>query len=322
MKNRWLSLLLVLAVLISPILVTAQAAEGDCAVVALFNGWARASSEAMPNSAVYGLLINLSDAEDTLVSASTDAAEAVELHEVVMGEGDVMQMRPVEGGFVVPSGGFTQLQPGGLHIMLINLTQPLAAGSTLHLTLTFETAGEIELAVPVRDAAAMAGMDEDMSEGMAMPAMEATDEPMMAVDAPQWGEACDGVFVLDPWVRPAAAGMPNSAAYGLLLNLTGSDDILISASSAAAEAVELHEVVMGEGDVMRMQPIEGGIEVPAGEAALLQPGGLHIMLINLTGELADGDTVDLLLTFAEAGDMSLTVPVRAPEETGMGAGGM
>jgi copper(I)-binding protein len=201
--------------------------------------------------------------------------------------------------------------------MLINLTQPLEAGSTFDLTLNFEQAGEVVVTVPVR---ALEAMDGGMSGGMSSMDMEATETAEMTMPSMEWSEACAGVHVLDPWVRPVVAGMPNSAAYALLLNLTDADETLVSASSDVAEAVELHEVVMAENDVMRMQPVEGGIVIPAGQAALLQPGGLHIMLINLTGELTEGSTVDFALTFANSGEVQISAPVRAPAEEGMGGG--
>jgi copper(I)-binding protein len=285
---------------------SAQEGEDGCDLVYLFNGWARSTVEGAPNGAAFGILVNLGAEADTLVSARTDAAEAVELHEMVMGDNDVMQMRPVEGGFVIAPNGYVQLQPGGYHIMLINLSHPLEAGEMLDLTLEFELAGEVSLSVPIRDVDAMDGeMSHDM-EGM--------DESTMPAPMMEWSAACAALHVVDAWARPAAAGMPNSAAYMLLLNLTESDETLVSASTDVAEAVELHEVVMGENDMMQMRPVEGGIAIPAGSATLLQPGGLHVMLINLAAELQVDDTLDLTLTFTEHGDVTLTIPIREPEE--------
>lgn len=290
---------LLLCLLLVPTLVFAQQDESTCDLVYLFNGWARSTVEGAPNGAAFGILVNLGDEADTLLSVSTDAAEAVELHEMVMGENDVMQMRPVEGGFVIEPSSYLELRPGGFHIMLINLYEPLEAGEMLDLTLNFEQAGEVEVSLPIRDIDAMeASMSDDM-------------------DLQTWAEACATVHVVGAWARPAAAGMPNSAAYGLLLNLTDTEETLISASSDVAEAVELHEVVMGENDVMRMHPLEDGIAIPAGSATLLEPGGLHIMLINLNTELQADDTIELTLTFAESGELTLTVPIRELEEGDM-----
>jgi periplasmic copper chaperone A len=284
---------------------------GTCDLVYLFDAWARATTPGAPNGAAFGLLVNLGGEEDTLVGASTEVAEVVELHEMVMGEDDVMQMRPVDPGFVVPPGGYLELVPGGLHIMLINLTGPLQAGDTFDLLLEFEHAGEVTVEVPVRD---MMAMQEEAEEAIPMPEM---DEPEMAVD---WDEACRAVHVVDAWARAAMPGMPNSAAYALLLNLTATDELLVSANAEVAEVVELHEMVMDEGDVMRMRPLEAGIVIPAGGTALLKPGGLHIMLIGLATELEADDTIEIMLNFAVSGHVSLAVPVREPQAMPMGGG--
>jgi copper(I)-binding protein len=317
MKRTGVLVLLVVAAMLvaAPVALTQDEPE-SCDLVYLFDTWARATVEGAPTSAVYGFLVNLGAEMDRLVSASTDAAEVVELHEVVMGMGDVMQMRPVEGGFMIPPGAYAELKPGGYHIMLINLTTPLAAGEAIELTLNFARAAEVTLTVPIRDAAAMTGdMNMETDDEAAMT------EVMMPPEAPAWPEACAGLHVLDAWVRPAGMGMPTSAAYGLLLNLTPDDDVLVSAVSDAAEVVELHEMVMDEGDVMRMRPVEGGIAIPASGLAQLRPGGLHIMLINLTRQLQTGDMVEITLTFAESGEQTLLIPVRDPESGAMEMGG-
>lgn len=277
-----------------------------CNVVYLFDAWARATPEGAPTGAVFGLLVNLSAEDDTLVSASTDAAEAVELHEVVMGAGDVMQMRPVEGGFAVGAGNYLELKPGGYHIMLIGLKQPLVAGETLDLTLNFEHLGEVTITVPIRE------MAENAMGGMMQ--AEMTPEAMTLPQTMAWPDACAKIHVVGAWARPSVAGMPMSAAYGLLVNLTDSDETLISASTDAAGTAELHEMIMGDNDVMQMRPVEGGIVIPAGGTAWLKPGGLHIMLIGLTEALEAEATLELTLTFENSDPMTLTVPARAPVE--------
>lgn len=311
MKPGRLLMLLVCMLLTGISAAWAQDVESECPLVYLFDGWARATVEGAPNSAAYGLLINLTDEEDTLLSAATEAAEAVELHEMVMGADDVMQMNPVEGGLTVGAHHFLELMPGGFHIMLINVQEPLVAGEMLPLTLTFEKAGEIQLEVPIRDADAMEAME--MADDPMGDDMGGMDEMGEAMD---WPEGCAGIHILDPWVRPAGAGTPNSAAYALLLNLTAEVDTLITVSTEAAEVSELHEMVMGAGDVMQMRPIEGGIVVPPGGTAHLKPGGLHMMLINLTGELEAGSMIELTLIFEQSGEFNLTVPVRDPDAEG------
>ncbi len=296
--------LLLLALLLALASVTAAHDDEACNVVTLFNGWARATPEGAPNGAVFGLLANLNTEMDVLLSVSTPAAEVVELHETIMGEGDVMQMRPIEGGLEIAAQNYLELAPGGLHIMLINLTEPLVAGDMLELVLNFEHLGEVTVNVPVVE------MAED----------GATQAEMMPVAEVEWPETCAKVHVLGAWARPAVPGMPNSAAYGLLVNLTDSEDTLLGAATEAAEVVELHEMLMGEGDVMQMRPVEGGIVIPAGGTAWLKPGGLHVMLIGLTQELEPEMTIELTLTFAENAEMVLTVPVQEPMEAPISMG--
>ncbi|WP_179380561.1 copper chaperone PCu(A)C [Jannaschia marina] len=106
-----------------------------------------------PNAPVAGGYItieNRGDADDTLVAAAISEAIAgeVQLHTMTMNDG-VMEMSQVEGGIPIPAGETVQLMPGGLHLMLMGLAQPLTAGESHEITLTFETAGEITLDAPV-----------------------------------------------------------------------------------------------------------------------------------------------------------------------------
>jgi hypothetical protein len=110
------------------------------------------------NSAAYMTLVNESDTPDALIRASTDAAETVELHTVVMEDG-VMMMRPVSQ-IDLPASGEAELRPGGLHVMLLGITDDLEEGETVDLTLTFENAGEMNISAPVRTGPAMDDMDD------------------------------------------------------------------------------------------------------------------------------------------------------------------
>ncbi len=143
------------------------------------------------------------------------------------------------------------------------------------------------------------------------------------------GSAANAIEVREPWVRAMMAGgnmdmsegeMRNemddmdhgdgstSAAYMTLVNGSATADVLISAATDAAEVVELHTVMMEE-NVMRMRPVEQ-IEVPANGETELRPGGFHVMLIGLQRDLNEGDTVDLTLTFANAGEITVSAPVQ------------
>ncbi len=311
--RKYLLLTFIIILLVAPVITSAQE---DCEFVGLLDAWAGATVEGLPNGAVFGYLVNLGTEADTLLSASTDVAEAVEVHETTIDDNDVMHMQPLTDGLMVAPHNFVQLQQGGYHLMLINLLQPLEDGSTFDITLVFESAGEVVITVPVHDMEHMMNdMDMNHEETMDDTSMDMNHEDDMEEMSLMVDEACtDGVHVLGAWARPGVA-MPNSAAYALLVNLGMSDLTLVSATSSVSEVVELHEMTMGEGDVMRMSPIEGGILIPAGGVARLQPGGLHIMIIGLTQDLEAGKSLSLTLTFDDDTTMEIEVPIQEPMES-------
>lgn len=108
-----------------------------------------------PNAPVAGGFLkieNTGTTDDVLIEAAiTDAvASRVELHTMEMKDG-VMSMFEVEGGIELPAGETVTLMPGGLHIMLMGLQQPLVAGESYEVTLTFAQSGQITLDMPVKD---------------------------------------------------------------------------------------------------------------------------------------------------------------------------
>lgn len=115
-----------------------------------------------------------------------------------------------------------------------------------------------------------------------------------------------GLVIEDIWARPGEPG-DHSAVYMTITNEGDADDTLVAASAPMA-VTELHES-MEHDHVISMEHVHE-IPIPAGETVTLEPGGLHIMLMDLTEELAPGDTFDLTLTFAEAGEVTVEVTVR------------
>jgi copper(I)-binding protein len=116
--------------------------------------------------------------------------------------------------------------------------------------------------------------------------------------------------VSDIWARPGAMG-GNSAIYMIIDNPTSGDEVLLSAESDIASAVELHKSMMSADGTMMMQQQEN-IPVAANSQVSLQPGGLHIMLIGLNKDLAVGDTFSVTLHFQTAGDQTSEVTVKEP----------
>ena len=113
--------------------------------------------------------------------------------------------------------------------------------------------------------------------------------------------------VNDVWARPGLAE-GNSAVFFVIDN-PGAEDILLSASSDVAGAVELHKTIMEDGNMKMVHQMN--VPVPTGETAF-KPGDLHVMLIGLKNELNPGDTFTLMLNFETAGEKTLTVVVREP----------
>jgi len=118
--------------------------------------------------------------------------------------------------------------------------------------------------------------------------------------------AAEPPAVTNAWVRATPPGARTAAAYLTMTSPAGGDR-LVGASTPAAGAVEIHTQV-AEGGVSRMARL-AELELPAGEAVRLEPGGLHLMLIDLAMPLEPGAKVPLSLRFAGAGDLKLEVPV-------------
>lgn len=130
--------------------------------------------------------------------------------------------------------------------------------------------------------------------------------PALAEDA---GMAKVGdIMIHDGWARASIGSAPNSAAYMTLVTEGADVDRLVAASTPAADRAELHTHLMEDG-VAKMRQVEA-IEVAPGEATPLKPGGLHIMLMDLKGELAEGTSLPVTLTFENAGEVTLELPVR------------
>ena len=117
--------------------------------VTIADGWVKAADSGM--SAAFGGLTNASADAVTVVSATTEASSMLELHETVENESGEMIMREIDGGFVIPAGDTLSLEPGGDHIMLMDLTDPLEAGEEVTFTLTFADDSTYAFTAPVKD---------------------------------------------------------------------------------------------------------------------------------------------------------------------------
>ncbi|MBH3408927.1 copper chaperone PCu(A)C [Pseudomonas glycinae] len=112
----------------------------------------------------------------------------------------------------------------------------------------------------------------------------------------------------DAWVR---ATVPNQSASGAFMTVTAdSDSKLLSVASPAAKDVQIHEMTM-KNDVMSMGPVKS-VNLPAGKAVNFDPNGYHVMLMGLSAQLKEGDSVPLTLTIENAKGEKETVEVKAP----------
>ncbi len=122
-----------------------------------------------------------------------------------------------------------------------------------------------------------------------------------------------GIEISDAWGRPSPTVATTGAFFMTIKNNGAEDDALINASSPACGTVELHESYMNDQGAMAMRPAEGGrITVPAGESAVLEQGGLHVMCIDKIEDFVEGGELELTLQFQNAGDMTLNVEIREP----------
>jgi len=122
----------------------------------------------------------------------------------------------------------------------------------------------------------------------------------------------------EPWARAMLPGQPTGGAYMTIRNDGQEPDRLTAITSPAAGKVEIHSMEM-KGEVMEMRPVEGGLEIPAGESVALEPGGLHLMFLEVKTPFAQGAEVPVTLEFEKAGKIELNLPV-LPASTGRGGG--
>lgn len=116
------------------------------------------------------------------------------------------------------------------------------------------------------------------------------------------------VTVKDAWVRATVA---QQKATGAFMQLESKQDAkLVSAQSPVAGVVEVHEMAM-EGGVMKMRAVPN-LALPAGKAVELKPGGYHVMLMDLKGQVKDGDTVPVTLVVEGKDGKRQTIEVKAP----------
>ena len=115
----------------------------------LSDGFAYATLPNQPVAGGFVTITNAGEAPDTLIAAQSKIAGVIQIHEMAM-QGDTMVMREREDGITIAPGESVSLQPGGLHLMFMQLNAPLVAGADVTVTVTFEQAGDIDITLPIR----------------------------------------------------------------------------------------------------------------------------------------------------------------------------
>jgi copper(I)-binding protein len=140
---------------------TATASPAPAASVGDLDIMGPFSRGTLDRGAVFFTVVNNGEEDDTLIGANIDIAGSTEIHETVMEDGQA-QMRPIEG-LDIPAGEETVLEPGGFHVMMLDLPEPLEVGQTFPVELTFEKAGTVEFTVEVVSYSSEDPMDGDAS---------------------------------------------------------------------------------------------------------------------------------------------------------------
>lgn len=127
-------------------------------------------------------------------------------------------------------------------------------------------------------------------------------------DIPEQRQLSGELKVENAWLR-AAAEKSNSAGYLRIWNGTAQGDTLLSIQAEGVGKAEIHESYTTDDGLAGMRPV-GKPAVASGDSLILQPGGIHLMLMNLSRSLQQGDSLQLTLQFAKAGSLSVTAAVK------------
>jgi copper(I)-binding protein len=122
--------------------------------------------------------------------------------------------------------------------------------------------------------------------------------------------SADQISVRDPYVRLTPPNAPATAAFMVIRNEGAQDAKLVKADNPLSRLTELH-THLHEGGVMKMRPV-AGVDIKAGGETALQPGGLHIMMIDLKAPMKEGDVVPITLIFDDGSSKQVEAKVVRP----------
>jgi copper(I)-binding protein len=133
---------------------TAHGHDYKAGPLVIAHPWTRATPKSATVAGGYLKITNTGNIPDRLTGGSAEVARKFEVHEMSM-DGGVMKMREVKNGLEIPPGATVELKPGSYHIMMVNLSRPLAQGDKVKGSLTFERAGKVDVEFTVEAMGAM-----------------------------------------------------------------------------------------------------------------------------------------------------------------------
>jgi len=138
----------------------AQAHDYQVGELTITHPWTRATAPRAANGVAYMAISNNGATDDVLIGVHAPVSNHAQLHANEMTDG-VMQMRPVEGGIVIPAGETVFLEPSGLHVMLMGLGDRLVEGERVPLTLEFQSAGSLDVEATIEGPGAVLDLHSD-----------------------------------------------------------------------------------------------------------------------------------------------------------------
>lgn len=157
--------------------------------------------------------------------------------------------------------------------------------------------------------------------GAAAPARPAPALKVAAATQPAGMVKVGSLVIEQPWSRATPGGANVAGGYVKITNTGSAPDQLVSASLTGSGHGEIHEMAVKDG-VMSMRPLKDGLTIPAGGSVVLAPGGYHLMFMDLTQPLKEGESVKGRLVFEKAGPVEVTFQIRGIGASMPAAGGM
>jgi copper(I)-binding protein len=128
----------------APAMAAATGAEVSAGDLTISGGFTRATLPGAPVAGGFLTITNSGTEDDRLVAVTTSIAKEAQIHEMAL-ENEIMKMRRLEDGLVIPAGETVTLAPGGYHLMFMGLTGAIAEGDAVAVTLTFERGGDVAI---------------------------------------------------------------------------------------------------------------------------------------------------------------------------------